>query len=266
MEGNTRVVVVKNDQALSTLAAGIVAGVVWSRPDAVLGLPTGTTPEGMYRVLSNLGVRFAGVQTFNLDEYVGLSADHPQSYHSYMKRHLFSQVDLKPEQCHLPNGMATDLAAECQRYEQAIRQAGGIDLVVLGLGPNGHIGFNEPGVPWDSRTRRVKLAEATQVANARFFGARQAVPSEALTMGIGSILEARRVLLLVSGASKASIAKQFLAGPVTTGVPATALRQHPDVTVVLDRAAAGLWAASAAISRDLVSGGEVHQVVFGKSR
>ncbi len=224
---------------LSRKAAEIVADLVRHQPDAVLGLPTGGTPEGFYAALCELDVDFARVRTFNLDEYLGLPADHPQSYYSYMRTHLFDRVDIPPAQTHLPNGMAIDPEAECARYEQALRAAGGLDLVILGVGHNGHIGFNEPGTSWSSRTRRVQLAQRTREANARFFGSLDKVPTEALTMGIGTILEARRILLLASGESKAEIVRRTLQAAPSEEIPSTALRAHPDVTVLLDRAAAG---------------------------
>lgn len=234
-----QVIVVDDYEALSALAAGLVAGFLWARPDATLALPTGATPEGFYRALVATGVSFARVRTFNLDEYRGLPREHPGSFYHYMKTRLFDHVDLPPEHRFVLDGTTADPDAECRRYEEAIRQAGGIDLAVLGLGLNGHIGFNEPGTPWDSRTRLVTLAETTRRANARFFGGPEGVPREALTMGIGTILEARRILVLVSGEGKAAIVRRFLEGPVTPEVPATALRNHPHVTVILDRAAAG---------------------------
>jgi len=239
-----RVTVVDDYAAMSAAAAGLVAGLVWAKPDAVLGLPTGATPEGLYRSLVDLGPRFSAVRTFNLDEYVGIPADHPQSYAAFMQAHLFAHVDLRPGHIHIPDGMAADLVAECDRYEEAIRCAGGIDLSILGLGLNGHIGFNEPGAPWGARTRPVDLTELTRQANARFFRSRQETPRKALTMGIRTILESRRILLLASGASKAGIVQQFLDGPVTAEVPATVLRSHPDVVIMLDRAAAGQRAVS----------------------
>ncbi|HEY8346472.1 MAG TPA: glucosamine-6-phosphate deaminase [Symbiobacteriaceae bacterium] len=240
-----RTVVVADYAALSHLAAGIVAGFIWAHPRAVLGLPTGSTPEGFYRALVATGVSFREVRTFNLDEYVGLPRECPQSYYMYMKTRLYDHVDLRPENAHIPDGLASDPEEECRRYEAAIRRAGGLDLVVLGLGHNGHIGFNEPGTPWDIRTHRVTLAESTRRANARFFGSVEAVPREAITMGIGTILEARRILVLVSGEDKAEIVKRFLEGSPSVSVPATALRQHPDVTVIVDRAAASRLASSA---------------------
>ncbi|MFZ5815147.1 MAG: glucosamine-6-phosphate deaminase [Bacillota bacterium] len=226
--------------ALSRRAAELVAELVRAKPGAVLGLPTGATPKGFYRALAASGLSLAGVTTFNLDEYVGLPREHPESYYTYMKQHLFDHVDLRPENCHLPDGMAADAAAECRRYEEAIRAAGGIDLLLLGLGLNGHIGFNEPGTPWDSRTRKVALAEETRQANARFFDNPDEVPTHALTMGIGTILEARRILLLASGAAKAAIVREMLEGVPRVEVPATALQTHPAVTVLLDKEAARL--------------------------
>lgn len=233
-----RVTVLEDYAGLSAAAAGLVAGVIWARPDAVLGLPTGATPEGMYRVLRQMAPRCAAVRTFNLDEYVGIPAGHPQSYAAYMRRHLLDWTDIPAAQAQVPDGMSTDLAAECDRYEAAIRGAGGLDLVVLGLGPNGHIGFNEPGAPWEGRTRPVDLSAATRRANAPYFPAGQEVPRRALTMGIGTILAARRILVLASGAGKAAIVARFLGEGPTLQLPATALHRHPDVTVLLDRAAA----------------------------
>lgn len=223
---------------LSQRAADIVAGLIGRRPHAVLGLPTGSTPVGFYDALTKTGASFGQVQTFNLDEYVGLPKAHPESYYTFMHQHLISRVDLDPRNCHIPDGMAADPDTECQRYEALIREAGGLDVVVLGIGLNGHIGFNEPGSPWDARTRRVPLAEATRQANARFFGSIDAMPREALTMGIGTILEAKQILLLASGESKAEIIRRTLEGEPDIAVPATALQRHPNVTFLLDTAAA----------------------------
>lgn len=227
--------------AMSAAAADLVAGLVRQNPGAVLGLPTGGTPEGFYAALVKAEVSFRQVRTFNLDEYLGLPREHPGSYFSYMSQRFCAQVDVDPANCHIPDGMAPDPDAEGRRYEAAIRAAGGIDLAVLGLGPNGHIGFNEPGSPWGARTRRVVLAEATRVANARFFdGDLAAVPREALTVGIGTILESREILLLAAGAAKAEIVHRTLCGAPGREVPATALRGHRRVKVLLDREAAAL--------------------------
>lgn len=225
---------------LSQRAADLVIDLVRRKPAAVLGLPTGATPEGLYAALRRSGVSFGQVQTFNLDEYLGLPREHPESYHTFMRQHLFDHVDLLPDHTHIPDGMAADPEAECARYEEALRQAGGLDMLLLGLGLNGHIGFNEPGSPWGARTRKVQLAEKTRQANARFFDAPEQVPAEAITMGIGTMLEARQILLLATGETKAEVVRRALEGEPSEQVPATALQGHPNVTVLLDRAAAAL--------------------------
>lgn len=235
-----RKVVVEDYAALSNLAAGIAAGMIWSNPEIVLGLPTGGTPVGFYKALVGTGISMARVRTFNLDEYVGLPREHPESYYSFMKRNLYDHVDLDPANAHLPNGNAPDPDEECRRYEATIRAAGGIDLMILGIGHNGHVGFNEPETPWESRTRRVSLTETTRKANARFFNSLDEVPREALTMGIGTIMESRRILLLASGKDKAAIVERAIHGEPSISVPATVLQKHPDVMVIVDRAAAGL--------------------------
>ncbi|HYG57327.1 MAG TPA: glucosamine-6-phosphate deaminase [Symbiobacteriaceae bacterium] len=227
-------------EQLSHRAAGMVADLIRRKPAAVLGLPTGSTPEGFYAVLRRSDVSLGQVRTFNLDEYVGLSRAHPESYYAFMRQHLFDHVDLQPAHIHIPDGFAPDLEAECRRYEADIRQAGGLDLVLLGLGLNGHIGFNEPGTPWDTRTRPVMLAEKTRAANSRFFDTMDEVPREALTMGIGTILEARQILLLAAGETKADMVRRALEGEPSVAVPASALQRHENVTVLLDLAAARL--------------------------
>jgi len=225
---------------MSQRAADIVVELLREKPDAVLGLPTGSTPLGFYDALVASGVSLAKARTFNLDEYLGLPRTHPQSYYSFMKRVLYDRTDLRPENCHIPDGTATDPQAECRRYEEAIRAAGGLDILLLGVGHNGHIGFNEPGSPWDARTRVVDLAETTRQANARFFNSLDEVPRQALTMGIGTILEARRILLLASGRDKAPAVRDMVEGTPTPDVPASVLQLHPNATVLLDRDAASL--------------------------
>lgn len=225
---------------LSEHAAAMVANLIERLPHPVLGLPTGGTPEGFYAALVRSGVDFSRVTSFNLDEYIGLPQTHPQSYATYMQSRLFAHVAMRPEAIHLPDGEAADPQAEAERYEAAIRRAGGMDLIILGLGHNGHIGFNEPGTPWESRTRPVTLDPATRQANARFFGAGERVPDRALTMGIGTIMAARQILLLASGEGKAEILRRALEGPPDPSVPASALQRHGGVTVMLDRAAAAL--------------------------
>ena len=221
--------------ALSARAAEILLHAIRDDPRVVLGLPTGRTPIGMYdrvvRVCSREYHCFRDVTTFNLDEYVGVPADHTGSYFTYMKRHLFDAVDLDPEHAHLPNGVAPDLDAECTRYENEIREAGGLGLTFLGLGRNGHIGFNEPGTPFDARTRVVELTQSTRKANADLF-ADGHVPTHALTMGIGTILESRRIVLLVAGDGKEDALARLQSGAVSEDFPASALWKHPDVTVL----------------------------------
>lgn len=207
----------------------------------VLGLATGSTPEGMYECLIEKNkqkeVSFKNVTTFNLDEYIGLDKDDPNSYHYFMQENLFKHVDIQSENTHLPNGTADDLQAECKRYEKLMEDAGGIDLQILGLGTNGHIGFNEPGAKFDGETDIVDLAQATLDANARFFDSIEDVPTQAVTMGIGSIMEADEIILLVSGESKAEALANTINGDVTEDFPSSILQKHPNVTIIADEAA-----------------------------
>lgn len=225
---------------LSQRGAAIVAGLLRSKPDAVLGLPTGSTPLALYALLAESGVTFTSAMAFNLDEFVGVSREDPNSFATYLRQHLLDRIDLPPAQTHLLDGAAADPEAECRRHEAALQAAGGLDLAILGLGLNGHIGYNEPGSPFASRTRPIMLTEESRRAQASQFGELERVPAAALTMGIGTILEARHLLMLVSGEAKAGIVRAMLEGPVTEQVPATALRAHPNVTVLLDQAAARL--------------------------
>jgi glucosamine-6-phosphate deaminase len=227
--------------SMSAAAADVVAGKVREKPEAVFLLPTGTTPLGMYRRLVEMHHRehhsFARATFFNLDEYLGLPPDHPASYHVYMQENFYGLVDADPAQIHVPDGSAPDPQAECERYEAAIREAGGVDLCVLGIGRNGHIGFNEPGAPFDSRTRVVRLSESTRRVNASDFEGDRA-PERAITVGMASIFEARKLLLLASGANKAWAAAAALRGEISETVPASMLRRHPNATFLLDRDAA----------------------------
>jgi glucosamine-6-phosphate deaminase len=228
---------------LNEAGANIIAGLIQTQPKAVLGLATGGTPVGIYERLVS-GFRrglfsFRGVTAFNLDEYVGLDRQHPQSYYSYMQKHLFAHIDLPAEQAHIPDGNAANLQAECERYDRLIAEAGQIDLQLLGIGHNGHIGFNEPAHALIRGTHVVDLAEETRKANARFFGSADEVPKQAITMGIGTILKAKTILLVVRGADKADIVRRALTGPITTECPASLLQTHPHLVVLLDKDAAG---------------------------
>jgi glucosamine-6-phosphate deaminase len=226
---------------MSAAAARFVAARIRAKPDAVLLLPTGTTPLGMYGRLVELhaqeGLSFARATFFNLDEYLGLAPDHPASYHVYMEENFYECVDVNPARVHAPDGSAPDPEAECERYEAAIREAGGVDLCVLGIGRNGHIGFNEPGAPFGSRTRVVRLAESTRRVNAADFEGNRA-PERAITVGMQTICEARVALLLASGANKARAVAAAVEGEVSEAVPASMLRRHPNTTFLIDAEAA----------------------------
>ena len=225
---------------VAAAAAAIFTAQLLHKPASVLGLATGSTPEDTYRELIRLhqaGVLdFSQATSFNLDEYVGLAPDHPQSYADFMRRNLFSQVNFKAS--HLPRGQAKDLAQECRDYEALIQQAGGVDLQLLGIGNNGHIGFNEPGEAFTFDTNLTTLTPSTIQANRRFFEREDQVPRQALSMGIGTIMKARRVLLLSLAEGKAQFIRDMVEGPITPQVPASILRGHPRVTVLLDRGAA----------------------------
>jgi glucosamine-6-phosphate deaminase len=227
--------------AMSEAAADEVASMLRERPDAVFMVPTGTTPLGMYRRLVEMheseGLSFARATFFNLDEYLGLLPDHPASYHVYMHENFYGRVDVGPDRVHVPEGSAPDPEEECERYERAIREAGGVDLCVLGIGRNGHIGFNEPGASFASRTRVVQLAESTRKVNATDFEGDRA-PECAISAGMATISESRRVLLLASGENKARAVAAAVEGEVSEEVPASALRNHPDAEFLVDRDAA----------------------------
>lgn len=232
-----RIIVAENYQELSRWAAHFVAGLIRGKANCVLGLPTGSTPVGMYAELVSMqrgGLDMADIQTFNLDEYVGLAPDHPESYHYFMGENLFKHVHVSPGQVHIPDGMVEDLQRECLSYEEMIQNAGGMDLMILGLGPNGHIGFNEPDSQLGTKTHVVSLTRETIQANARFFADADQVPRQAITMGVGSIMQAEEILLLVSGEAKRAVLRSALFGQVTTAVPASILQLHPHLTVVTD--------------------------------
>lgn len=222
------------------LAADVVERVVREEPDAVLALPTGRTPLPLYAELARRyaagRVDFGRSRAFNLDEWAGVASDAPGSYARFMDENFYTRVNLPIEHRHIPNGMAPDLDAECARYEAEIRAAGGLDLAVLGIGRNGHIGFNEPGTPPDSRTHVARVAEDTRRVNAYGFPD-GSPPERALTMGIATIMDAREILLLVTGPAKADILARAFSGPVTADIPASILQRHPKVVIVGDRAA-----------------------------
>ena len=235
------IVVVANYDSMSAEVAKLLYAQITRKPTSVLGLATGSTPLGVYKLLVEYharGTDFSRLTTFNLDEYVGLAPDHPQSFNYYMKENLFSKVNLKPENTHVPNGLAPDLEAECQRYEELIKKAGGIDLQILGIGTNGHIGFNEPGTDFGAITHVVDLAESTIRDNSRFFASIDEVPTRAISMGIKTIMQAKEIILMASGGSKADAVYAAVHGPVTPDVPASVLQLHPSVTLVVDQAAA----------------------------
>ena len=231
-----------NDEDLGREAARVVANAVRRNPTLRLGLATGSTTIGMYKELARLhrqeAFDFSRVVTFNLDEYLGLPATHPQSFRYFMHQNFFAHVNIPPDNIHVPDGaIGANYDQYCRSYEQAIRDAGGIDLQILGIGRNGHIGFNEPTSSLGSRTRLKVLSKETIDDNRKFFGPGEEIPQCAITMGIGTILEAKRILLLASGASKAAAIAQAIEGPITASVTASALQLHPDVTFIVDQSA-----------------------------
>jgi glucosamine-6-phosphate deaminase len=238
------VVMVKDQEEMAKEAAAIIASQIRRKPDSVLGFATGSTPLGLYRELIRLhreeGLSFSKVTTFNLDEYVGLPPRHPQSYNYFMWTNLFDHIDVTPEKVHMPDGMAEDIDGFCEWYEERIKQVGGIDIQILGIGANGHLAFNEPGSSLGSRTRIKTLTETTIRDNARFFDDPNEVPRYAITMGIGTIMEAKRLLLLASGTAKAEAIRKTLEGPVTAMVPATIVQMHRYAQLLLDPEAASL--------------------------
>ncbi len=219
-------------------AARLIAKHIRSKPDAVLGLATGSTPQPLYLALIAMKLDWSRVTTFNLDEYIGLPREHPQTYHSFMWENLFRHTNIRAENVNIPDGNAANIPAHCREYEELIRSAGGIDIQVLGIGSDGHIGFNEPTSSLASRTRIKTLTKQTRDDNARFFGSSEEVPKHVITMGIGTIMEARQNLLLAFGQNKAKAIAGAVEGPVTAVNPASALQMHPVTKVFLDDAAA----------------------------
>ena len=233
---------------MSRKAANIISAQVIMKPGCVLGLATGSTPLGVYRQLIEWyqkgDLDFSEVHSVNLDEYCGLSPDNPQSYRYYMNEHFFRHINIHPEYTFLPDGSNPDPVKECRRYDRLISDLGGVDLQLLGLGLNGHIGFNEPGSAFEKETYQVSLTESTIRANSRFFDREEDVPRFAYTMGIKSIMQAKKILLIANGEAKAQILKDIITGPITPQVPASVLQLHNDVTIVADQAALALLAHS----------------------
>ena len=233
-----------DEQAIGTAAAAQFAARVISKPTSVLGLATGSTPLPTYQKLTELYrtgvVDFSKVTTYNLDEYVGLNHDHEQSYYSFMMKNLFENINVPADNIHVLSGTAADLQAECDAYESSIEQAGGIDLQILGIGRNGHIAFNEPADAFSATTHVVQLTSSTIEANTRFFANQNDVPRSALTMGIGSIMKSKAILIIATGVDKAEAVKAMINGPVTPSCPASILQLHPDVTIMLDQDSSSL--------------------------
>jgi glucosamine-6-phosphate deaminase len=232
------IIIQPDAETAAALVAQIVARLLREKPDAVLGLATGSTPLRLYRALARMKLDWRKATTFNLDEYIGLPKEHPQSYHSFMWENLFRHVNIARKNVHIPNGMANNIPKFCAQYEKQIRAAGGIDLQVLGIGTDGHIGFNEPTSSLASRTRIKTLTQRTCKDNARFFGHADKVPHHVITMGLGTIMEARQCLLFAFGRKKAAAIAAMVEGAVTAINPASILQMHPNVKVFLDSAAA----------------------------
>ena len=237
------VILKRNDEEISLQAAQLIASAIRKKPALTLGLATGGTMVGVYKHLVGLhkqgALDFSSVITINLDEYLGLPSTHPQSFHHFMQENLFAHVNIDPRNIHIPDGtIRGNFDRYCASYEDAIRKAGGIDLQLLGIGRNGHIGFNEPTSSIGSRTRLKVLSQETMDDNSKFFSSGEESPRCAITMGIGTILDSRKILLLATGTSKAAAIAKSIEGPVTSAVSASALQLHPDVTFIIDDAAA----------------------------
>lgn len=239
-----KVVITKDYTEMCKLASRIFVAEITLKPNCVLGLATGSTPVGMYKELVEMynehRVDFSQVKTVNLDEYAGLSGDNDQSYRYFMNHNLFDHININKENTNVPNGTAADLEAECERYEQVVASMGGVDVQLLGIGNNGHIAFNEPCEEFPEKTHVVNLTQNTIEANARFFASMDDVPKKALTMGIGTIMKAKKIVLLANGAKKAQTIYDTVYGPITPKVPASILRLHPDVTIFVDEEAGAL--------------------------
>ncbi|MGH7941146.1 MAG: glucosamine-6-phosphate deaminase [Limisphaerales bacterium] len=234
------IIIQSTQEAAAKVAARLIARLLRGKPDAVLGLATGSTPLPLYRQLTLMKLDWRRVKTFNLDEYAGLAPEHPASYHYFMRENLFRHINIANRNIHIPDGLTPDIPVFCRNYEEEIRAAGGIDLQLLGIGADGHIGFNEPSSSLASRTRIKTLTARTRRDNARFFGGESEAPHHVITMGIGTIMESRHCLLLAFGKKKARAIAGAVEGPVTAMNPASALQLHPQVTLCLDESAASL--------------------------
>ena len=239
-----KIISAKDYQALSRAAANIISAQVILKPSCVLGLATGSSPVGTYQQLIEWykkgDLDFSQVRTVNLDEYVGLDKDHDQSYAYFMRTNLFDHINIDKANTNVPDGTAADLHAECERYEQVVASMGGVDIQLLGIGNNGHIAFNEPCDEFPEKTHVVDLTQNTIEANARFFQSMDEVPKQAITMGIGTIMKAKKIVLLANGPKKAQTIYDTVYGPITPKVPASILRLHPDVTIFVDEEAGAL--------------------------
>jgi len=228
----------KNGKEASKAVAKLIKIEINAKPNIILGLATGSTPEGTYAELIKMNkageVSFKEVRTYNLDEYVGLDESNALSYHTYMKEKLFNKIDIDPKNTHVPNGNG-DIKKNAKAFEKEIKKAGGIDLQILGIGINGHIAFNEPGSSFKGKTGKVQLTDSTIEANSRFFKSKDEVPTEAISMGIGTILKAKKIFLLAFGKSKAEAIRRLFEEEATTDLPASALKSHPDVTIIIDK-------------------------------
>ncbi|MEA1904979.1 MAG: glucosamine-6-phosphate deaminase [Candidatus Hadarchaeota archaeon] len=237
-----KILVAKDYNEMSRKAAGLIADAIKNKPNLILGLATGSTPMGCYRELIRMhkgeGLDFSRIVTFNIDEYIGLLPTHPQSYRYFMDENLFNHVNTRIENTHVPDGSTDDPQKTCDEFEELIKASGGIDLQLLGIGANGHIAFNEPSSPFDSRTRVVDLSEQTIKDNARFFKSIDEVPRQAISIGMGTIMEEREIILLANGEKKADAVAKSVEGPITTDVPASVLQKHPNCTFIIDEEAA----------------------------
>ena len=239
-----RIIGCENYEEVSKKAAQMILSQVTLKPNSVLGLATGSTPIGMYENLVKLNkngdIDFSEVRTFNLDEYYKLPKESDQSYHYFMYKNLFDHININPENIHIPNGMTADVDAECERYDKLIKEAGGVDIQVLGIGNNAHIGFNEPTINFEKGTHLVELEESTIEANSRFFDNIEDVPKKAITMGVGSIFKSKKIMLIATGENKAEAIYNTVYGKVVPEVPASILQFHSDIVLILDKKAAKL--------------------------